>query len=216
LKWRYFSGGTVEFEQIKMMEILSRGNYRRNRYKFMASFLADKINSTPDCNVLDIGSCDGSLHRYLPTCHYTEIDLPSTLDEGFIDFNDDKIFDVVVCTGVLEHLLYPLAILIEVKRILKDDGLALFSLPNDHSFSYIYSRLMDPLYYDDHVHGHHWGFTISSAREFVSKEFTVKHELPHLGVVLEELPPIIKGVLGQCPAFVNEWFMLAEKKVSDD
>ncbi len=39
-------------------------------------------------------------------------------------------FDVVVCKDILEHLLEPLAILQEVRRVLKDDGYVVISVPN--------------------------------------------------------------------------------------
>lgn len=39
-------------------------------------------------------------------------------------------FDVVVCKDILEHLMEPLVNLQEVRRILKDDGYAIISVPN--------------------------------------------------------------------------------------
>jgi len=42
----------------------------------------------------------------------------------------DRSIDVVVCKDVLEHLLEPLVILQEVRRVLKDDGYVVVSVPN--------------------------------------------------------------------------------------
>jgi len=39
-------------------------------------------------------------------------------------------FDVVVCKDILEHLLEPLVVLQEVRRVLKDEGYAIISVPN--------------------------------------------------------------------------------------
>ncbi len=39
-------------------------------------------------------------------------------------------FDVVICKDILEHLLEPLAVLQEVRRVLKDDGYVVISVPN--------------------------------------------------------------------------------------
>lgn len=41
----------------------------------------------------------------------------------------DNHFDVVVCTEVLEHTLNPFAAVDEIKRVLREDGLALISTP---------------------------------------------------------------------------------------
>jgi len=39
-------------------------------------------------------------------------------------------FDIIVCKDILEHLLEPLAILHEVRRVLRDDGYVIISVPN--------------------------------------------------------------------------------------
>jgi ubiquinone/menaquinone biosynthesis C-methylase UbiE len=41
----------------------------------------------------------------------------------------DSSFDVVLCTQVLEHLLEPSAALAEVRRVLRNHGLAIFTVP---------------------------------------------------------------------------------------
>jgi len=42
----------------------------------------------------------------------------------------DRSFDAVVCTDIFEHLFDPLAALVEVRRVLKDDGVLIASVPN--------------------------------------------------------------------------------------
>jgi SAM-dependent methyltransferase len=45
-------------------------------------------------------------------------------------------FDLVICTEVLEHLLWPQQLLKEVNRVLRADGKVLLSVPNIASLSY--------------------------------------------------------------------------------
>ncbi len=43
---------------------------------------------------------------------------------------EDASFDVVICKDILEHLLEPLLVLHEVRRVLKPDGYVIISVPN--------------------------------------------------------------------------------------
>ena len=43
---------------------------------------------------------------------------------------EDEFFDIVVCKDILEHLLDPMAVVREVKRVLKTDGYLIVSVPN--------------------------------------------------------------------------------------
>ncbi len=42
----------------------------------------------------------------------------------------DSSFDLIICKDILEHLLEPMAVLQEVRRVLKDDGYVVISVPN--------------------------------------------------------------------------------------
>ncbi|MBC7227785.1 MAG: class I SAM-dependent methyltransferase [Thermoflexales bacterium] len=42
----------------------------------------------------------------------------------------DGAFDIVICKDILEHILEPLIVLQEVRRVLKDDGYVIISVPN--------------------------------------------------------------------------------------
>lgn len=46
----------------------------------------------------------------------------------------DQSFDIVICKDILEHLLEPMAVLQEVRRVLKDDGYVIISVPNHFYF----------------------------------------------------------------------------------
>jgi ubiquinone/menaquinone biosynthesis C-methylase UbiE len=43
---------------------------------------------------------------------------------------DDHYFDVIVCKDILEHVLDPLTVLREVRRVMLDDGYVVISVPN--------------------------------------------------------------------------------------
>lgn len=55
------------------------------------------------------------------------------LEDGRFPFDDNSL-DVVFCTEVLEHLKRPEGCLAEIKRVLKKDGKAVFSVPNATGF----------------------------------------------------------------------------------
>lgn len=42
----------------------------------------------------------------------------------------DNFFDVVICSEVLEHLIFPDRCIREIYRVLKSEGIAIFSIPN--------------------------------------------------------------------------------------
>lgn len=62
--------------------------------------------------------------KNLPRAHFKAADASLGLD-----FPDGH-FDVVTCLGVLEHLPDPLGLLREANRVLADDGVAIFVVPN--------------------------------------------------------------------------------------
>jgi ubiquinone/menaquinone biosynthesis C-methylase UbiE len=45
---------------------------------------------------------------------------------------DNAYFDKILCSEVIEHVLDPLPLLIEMKRVLKDDGVLSLSIPNEN------------------------------------------------------------------------------------
>lgn len=97
------------------------------------------------------------------------------LNKGKLDL-EDNVFDLVICTDVLEHLFYPNAILSEIKRVLKSTGCAIISLPNAHN---IYNRR--DLLFGRHIseHGrfdsyrHHYFTSIREDIEFIETQFKI-------------------------------------------
>jgi ubiquinone/menaquinone biosynthesis C-methylase UbiE len=49
---------------------------------------------------------------------------------------DDKFFDKILCSEVIEHVLDPKPLLTEMKRVLKDDGLLSLSIPNENLINF--------------------------------------------------------------------------------
>jgi SAM-dependent methyltransferase len=97
-------------------------------------------------SVLDIGSRNGDLRRYLPAdAKYQGIDIapefaaPHVLVHdisGGIPFPDSS-FDYVFIIEVLEHVPNPYDTLGEIRRVLKPDGVLILSVPNPYHFKEI-------------------------------------------------------------------------------
>lgn len=195
-----------------MSKFLSMGNYEKKRYSFVADFFKDKKGK-----FLDVGCCSGGLKKYVNSdLTYFGVDNTNLTFNGFrkLDLNckilpfEDKTFDAINCSAVLEHLFYPLELLKEVKRVMKDDGYLLLSLPNDKGLNALFAQLFLKIKnYDESVFGHHWRFSIETAREFFEKEFKIVKEAPEFGPFFRKYLPFLKFKV-----FCTEWFMLGVKK----
>jgi ubiquinone/menaquinone biosynthesis C-methylase UbiE len=49
---------------------------------------------------------------------------------------EDKFFDRILCSEVIEHVLDPVKLLLEIKRVLKDDGILSLSIPNENLINF--------------------------------------------------------------------------------
>ena len=49
---------------------------------------------------------------------------------------EDKFFDKILCSEVIEHVLDPKPLLKEMKRVLKDDGILSLSIPNENLINF--------------------------------------------------------------------------------
>lgn len=194
-----------------MKNYLRMGNYEKSRYELVAGFFAGRKGK-----LLDIGCCEGGLKKYLaPGCEYYGVDGQENDFENYTqaDLNDRKLpyedgtFDMINCSAVLEHLFYPLEVLRECRRVLKDDGVILVSLPNDKGLSALYSQMFLKLRsYDDSIFGHHWRFSVDTARNFFGKEFRIVKEGPEFGPLFRRYLPFLKF-----KSLSTEWFMLGQK-----
>ncbi|QQG44072.1 MAG: methyltransferase domain-containing protein [Candidatus Roizmanbacteria bacterium] len=169
------------------------------RYQQNYNFLKKKINNSKSLDILDIGGHTGDLYEYLKfievplaKINYQILDndkgaLEIARKRGVktlkIDFNSKKIekvfnskkFDIIICTEVLEHLLYPNRIMNSIKKLLKADGICLISIPNENT---IFHRLFTlfGMGIDQYVfrEGKHLHFpTIKQSRDFVSSHLKI-------------------------------------------
>lgn len=95
-------------------------------------------------SILEIGSGDYSF-EYLKqeAAAWTRADFAEPCDV-ICDFNaedvsmpfESEVFDLIICTEVLEHLLWPQSLLRECFRLLSKEGKLLVSVPNAASLSY--------------------------------------------------------------------------------
>ena len=107
--------------------------YAINRIKKSVSLLDLKSNMT----ILDVGCYKMEPRKYIPCdVKYAGIDVSDftpevtvkDIDGGFSWF--EKV-DRVLCLEVLEHMKFPQGTLKSIKKVLKDDGIAIISLPNE-------------------------------------------------------------------------------------
>jgi SAM-dependent methyltransferase len=198
--------------RVAFTNILAMYNYEAKRYKFIGKFF-ENIQG----RLLDVGCCKGDLKKYVNRgLQYYGVDRLQVNLENFIlaDLNSrglpykDKVFDAVNCSAVLEHLFYPLELLKEIKRVLKDDGVLLISLPNDRGLNRIVLDLLTNIRsYEDSIYDHHWRFSITSARDFFEKEFRIIQEHPEFGPVFNRYFFFLKF-----RKLCTEWYMLGVKK----
>lgn len=190
--------------------------------------------------VLDIGCGYGTLSRafdnfkidliewsekHMPIFHsvkvdYTGIDVYHKsavitnfdLNSGPLPF-DDKTFDFVVCTDVLEHLFYPHYVLKEIKRVLKDAGYAIISLPNSYNlrlrlrflFGKCISRGFDS-------YGHHHLTSLKENRQFIEDEFKItKEKYRNLDGCYSKWITRVLGWTGKKDLYVGDYFVVCRK-----
>jgi len=194
----------------RMRKFLDLSGYGKKRYTFIAGFFKK------EGRLLDVGCHKGDLRFYLPEGieyhgvdssendfeHYTK----RNLNEKNLPYPDGS-FDMINCSAVLEHLLYPYEILVEMHRILKPGGTCVISLPNDKGlnslFGAVFGKIPD---YDTSVYSHHWRFSIDTARKFVSKKFRIVSGKPSFGPIYEKYFPFLRFSI-----FCTEWFMVCKK-----
>lgn len=99
-------------------------------------------------DIAEVGSGGGHVLRMFPEARLTAIDVSSVFLEtaqknlrGYdVRFEKGELtrlglpaasFDRVICTEVLEHTQDPAAVVAEIRRILRPDGLAILTVPND-------------------------------------------------------------------------------------
>lgn len=101
-------------------------------------------------SILDIGCGNGSFLKNLDNNHYEKygVELKQEFTDKMInliigDFNKIKLnkkFDCITLWHVLEHLPQPQKTLIKIKKLLKNNGLLLMTMPNSDSLGFKLGR----------------------------------------------------------------------------
>ena len=75
--------------------------------------------------ILDVGCAQGNFKVNCKS-EYSGIDFPDDIHELP---HDDNTFDIVFCNHVLEHVLSPVIVLTEMKRVMDKDGFMIIGVP---------------------------------------------------------------------------------------
>lgn len=138
----------------------------------------------PNSKILDVGCNKAEILDYLPQVSYCGLDVNKPVINAlrkrglrayYADLNTDKIpvkdkFDYIIILDLLEHIVDPEKVLVNLKRLLKPDGKFIISMPNDYHFlnklRFLTNRELFPTF---KPHGHLHIYPISSGRKFLER-----------------------------------------------
>lgn len=108
-----------------------------NQYIIVLKYL---LKLKKDIKIIEIGAGRSVLRNKLPkNIKYYSMDMSKghnyvfNLNKGKLPIKD-KSFDLLICLETLEHVFYPHRVAEELKRIVKDDGIFILSMPNEYNF----------------------------------------------------------------------------------
>lgn len=115
-------------------------NSVENQYRLVTKQFSRPELMNRKFKLLEVGAGSRGLENHLPkNVSYKSLDFGKEHDYNF-NLDDGKfpikngVYDVVVCTETLEHVMYPERVIKEMKRVAKSNALFFFSLPNDYNF----------------------------------------------------------------------------------
>jgi len=89
----------------------------------------------------------------------------------------DKSFDAIIASDVLEHLGNRHEIMEELKRVSKDDGIIVISLPNEFSYQPIWYHIKGVDWMISGTdHGHKYMYGLKNAREYIERHLEIIEE----------------------------------------
>jgi len=91
-------------------------------------------------------------------------------------FNDGT-FDVIIALDVLEHLNNRHEIMRELKRVLKNEGIMIISLPNEFSYQPIWYHIKGINWMSGSEFGHKYMYDLKTAREYIEKHLKIEEEI---------------------------------------
>ncbi len=164
--------------------------------------------------VLDVGCGDGFNARLLSerNCIVDGITISEKEKEGAektmrqvyvynaengLPFTESDLYDVVICSHVLEHICYPQQLMNDIHRVLKPGGVLIVALPNLLQYRSRWSLLMGNFNYEetgiwDYTHVK-W-YTFNTAKQLLMQHHftidiaTVTGELPLNSIFKKILP----------------------------
>jgi len=176
-------------ESLKSDQVDYETPYESVATDFYRELIAGVVDK-PSARILDLGCFKGILVGKLN--NYSTVGLDVTT-EGFmkqgkyvlgigeqLPFKDDS-FDCVAMTEVIEHILEPERVFVEIRRILKDGGYLLITHPNKYNLldetlewfkenRWIRKMLKRPIYQGvQHVQSFYYSDTIQALRPFQFK-----------------------------------------------
>jgi len=154
------------------------------RIKATLSLLEDLVADND--RIFDLGCGDGTIGLLLKEdytltvdgCDISEIAVDRAQSHYRIvhqlNIDDEDIpaksgsYDIVICTDVLEHTLSPRHALNEIRRLLKDDGIAVISVPNYGFVRYRVNSVMGSVPNIIRDKRHYNAFTVSYLQELIT------------------------------------------------
>ena len=138
--------------------------HRNERFRRIASWIQSKDI------VLDYGGGNGDLKKFLTKTTYHILDLSDehsfgktkriSLREGIYIDSPANSYDVVVMSEIMEHIPNCFETLQEVRRVLKENGIIIITVPNPFSLFYILRSVIgkhqDPSH--EHLYWFDWSF----------------------------------------------------------
>lgn len=135
----------MDDSEIQALDSLEAGHWwYRNRKKILSELLSKELRSM---NVLDLGSASGSNtifmnelgFRSVSSVEYSDYGCKLQRIKGIDVINADarqlpfaaESYDYVVCMDVIEHIEDDISVLNEIRRVLKRNGKAIISVPED-------------------------------------------------------------------------------------
>ncbi|MFA4952610.1 MAG: class I SAM-dependent methyltransferase [Candidatus Pacearchaeota archaeon] len=107
--------------------------------------LIKKYNKEEEIKILDVGAGEKPLEKFLPeNIKYSSLDIDPKRNPDIVANLEKKLpikdrsYDFVIASEVLEHTIYPKKIVKELKRITKNGGFIIISMPNEYN---LYLRL---------------------------------------------------------------------------
>ena len=89
----------------------------------------------------------------------------------------DESFDVAICVNALDHMIHPEKALLEIRRVLKNDGiflLGIFLHPAPIAMIRMFIERWFPIFRED---AHPYSYTVKTIRGVLEKYFSIQNEI---------------------------------------